>query len=154
MVVTIPLFDQHLHRIMVLWLFGVSNSWIYILQVLIFIFIFSHSWIYSGTQRRRLNDWYAATHISVNLKASKAPTHSFEIYRIHFLELFHAAFAVRIEHTPNEVINLSKIRKTCKATITTASTTKWKLRNSPSIVQIITMHWGSLFRQSQTLRIW
>lgn len=49
------------------------------------------------------------SHTSYNQKANKhVVTHSFEIYRIHFLELFHAAFAVRIEDTPDEVINFSK----------------------------------------------
>ena len=74
------------------------------------------------------------SHTSYSLKANKhVVTHSFEIYRIHFLELFHAAFAVRIEDTPNEVINFSKIRKTCQKTTirTVTSTIKRKLRNSP-----------------------
>uniref|UniRef100_M4DSP9 Uncharacterized protein n=1 Tax=Brassica campestris TaxID=3711 RepID=M4DSP9_BRACM len=53
--------------------------------------------------------YVAQSHTSYNQKANKhVVTHSFEIYRIHFLELFHAAFAVRIEDTPDEVINFSK----------------------------------------------
>ncbi|WZZ20980.1 hypothetical protein YC2023_122367 [Brassica napus] len=48
--------------------------------------------------------------VMINLTFTEGSKSGFDIFtvRIHFLELFHAAFAVRIEDTPDEVINFSK----------------------------------------------